>query len=129
VFVAIIAGIYGLASWVEQYIPGSISVAGLVFGLLIFSVLALRPLRNLVFYPRRALGWIRSAQRATAAESRTRRIRYKDVKNKGLGSRFGTSDIAERTDAVDRAGIAASLVQSQHSGPATDPGRYVAEYS
>jgi len=51
VFVAVIAGIYGLAIWVEQYIPGSISVAGLVFGLLIFSVLALRPLRNLVFYP------------------------------------------------------------------------------
>ena len=51
VFVAIVAGIYGLASWVELYIPGSISVAGLVFGVMIFSVLAFRPFRYLVFYP------------------------------------------------------------------------------
>jgi hypothetical protein len=48
VFVAIIAGIYGLASWLGDE---SFSVAGLVFGVLIFSVLVFRPLRNLVFYP------------------------------------------------------------------------------
>ncbi len=51
VFVAMIAGIYGLAIWVEQYIAGSISVAGVVFGVLVFLVLAFPPLRNLIFYP------------------------------------------------------------------------------
>ena len=48
VFVAIIAGIYGLASWVGD---PSFSVAGVIFGLLIFAVLAFGPLRYLVFYP------------------------------------------------------------------------------
>jgi hypothetical protein len=51
VCLAIIGGMYGLAIWVEQYLPGSISVAGLVFGLLVFAVGVFPPLRNLVFYP------------------------------------------------------------------------------
>jgi hypothetical protein len=46
VFLAISAGIYGLANWLGL----SFSVAGSVVGLLIFAVLAFRPLRNLVFY-------------------------------------------------------------------------------